>query len=148
MRRYLDATLTPPAAPAGIALLPLWRARPIELHALLRESYAGGGGSVGDFDTWFWPLVEDSEFDPGLMLIAADGEDRPLGLAQSWTSGFLKDLVVAPGARRQGVGAFLLETTFNAFRTRGLDHVDLKVEADNYAARLFYARHVMVEIDQ
>lgn len=112
----------------------------------MREGYAGGGGSVGDFNAWFWPLVEDSEFDPSLVLIAADLEGLPLGLAQSWTGGFLKDLVVAPGARRQGVGSFLLEATFDAFCTRGLRHVDLKVEAANQVARRFYARHGMVEV--
>ncbi|ODT69992.1 MAG: hypothetical protein ABS75_14230 [Pelagibacterium sp. SCN 63-23] len=147
MRRQLHGPRPPLAAPAGIGLLPLWKARPVELHALLRDGYAGGGGIVGEFDAWFWPLVEDSEFDPGLVLIAADRKGCPLGLAQSWTGGFLKDLVVAPGSRRRGIGAFLLEATFDAFRTRGRSHVDLKVETANHAARRLYARHCMVEIE-
>ena len=127
--------------------MPLWQAKPIALHRLLQLSYAGGGGTVGSFDQWWWPLVEDSEFDPALVLIAADAPGTPVGLAQCWTSGFLKDLVVAPDARDRQIGSWLLDTTFSAFAARGAPHIDLKVEGDNVAAQRFYARHGMVAVE-
>ena len=102
---------------------------------------------MGDFDQWWPALVEDNEFDPALVLIAADPDGQPLGLAQCWTSGFLKDLAVAPEARNQRVGSWLLDRVFNAFAARGLPHVDLKVEPDNISAQRFYARYGMVAVE-
>jgi ribosomal protein S18 acetylase RimI-like enzyme len=147
MRKALDTIDRALHAPPGIHLQPMWQADPVRLHRLLQLAYANGGGKVGDFDAWFWPLVEDEEFDPSLVLIAADDAGEPLGLAQCWTSGFLKDLVVHPDHRNRRIGAWLLHQAVAAIRQRGLHYLDLKVEAGNSAARRFYSRHGMVEID-
>lgn len=96
------------------------------------------------FPDWFFPLVEDEEFDPALAIILASG-DQPVGLIQCWTSGFIKDFVVTPSMQGHGLGTYLLHATFDTFRQRGLPHVDLKVEATNLAAQRFYRRHGMVE---
>ncbi|MGV3575783.1 MAG: GNAT family N-acetyltransferase [Devosia sp.] len=145
LRKLLVAPVSAPTLPAGASVTPLYQARPIELHALLRTSYATGGGNVGDFDSWWWPLVEDEEFDPALVIIAmAEGE--PVGLIQCWTSSFVKDLVVAPQWRDRGLGAYLLHAAFTEFHRRGASLVDLKVEASNLAAQRFYRRHGMVEV--
>lgn len=145
LRKMLDAPIDLPALPADIAITPLWRAKPLALHTLLRTAYASGGGSVPDFDSWWWPLVEDEEFDPALVIIASAGTE-PIGLAQCWTSGFVKDLVVSPEWRDRGLGAYLLNAAFAEFRRRGAPHIDLKVEASNLAAQRFYRRHGMVAV--
>jgi len=132
--------------PDGFVILPLWQTRPAALHALLRTAYADGGGSVPDFDDWWWPLVEDREFDPALLIVAAHPTGQPAGLIQCWTSAFVKDLVVAPDARNRGLGSWLLQHAFAIFAARGASHVDLKVQAGNSGARRFYARHGMVEV--
>ncbi|QQR40128.1 GNAT family N-acetyltransferase [Devosia rhizoryzae] len=147
MRKVLDRLEPVPPAPHGISLLPFSRSDSLSLHALLQQGYATGGGSVGKFESWFEPLISDEEFDPDLVLIAVDEQDRPLGLAQCWTSGFLKDLVVLPEYRDRQIGTWLLHTAFAAIRARGLAQLDLKVLADNVAARRFYARHGMVEVE-
>lgn len=118
----------------------------MELHDLVRTAYATGGGAVGDFDSWWWPLVEDEEFDPALV-IAATANGQLAGLIQCWTSSFVKDLVVAPQYRDRGLGAYLLYAAFAEFQRRGMPHVDLKVEASNLAARRFYRRHGMEAAD-
>lgn len=147
LRRLLDAPIDLPELPEGVAITPLWQTRPVELHALLREAYATGGGAVGDFDSWWWPLVEDEEFDPALVIVATVGE-RPVGLVQCWNSSFVKDLVVAPTWRNRALGTYLLSAAFAEFHRRGAPHVDLKVEASNTAARRFYHRHGMVPAGQ
>lgn len=145
LRKLLDAPITVPPIPAGVTVVPLWKARPVELHALLRAAYATGGGTVGTFDEWWWPLVEDDEFDPA-MLITAMADGQPVGLIQCWTSSFVKDLVVAPAWRDRGLGAFLLNTAFDRLKQRSNSQVDLKVEASNLSAQRFYRRHGMVDV--
>jgi ribosomal protein S18 acetylase RimI-like enzyme len=100
---------------------------------------------VPAFADWFFPLVEDDEFDPALLIVLASG-GAPVGLVQCWTSGFIKDIVVAPEARDKGIGARLLSAAFAEFQQRGLAHVDLKVEASNVHAQRFYRWHGMVEV--
>ena len=146
LRKLLDAPIDLPALPAGITITPLWQTKPVALHSLLRSAYASGGGSVGDFDTWWWPLVEDEEFDAALVIVASAGPN-PVGLVQCWTSSFVKDLVVAPDWRDRGLGAYLLNAAFAEFHRRGAAYVDLKVEASNTAAQRFYRRYGMVSVD-
>ncbi|WP_127753605.1 GNAT family N-acetyltransferase [Devosia sp. 1566] len=145
----LRASLTglPPAPvwPQGTYRMPLAEAGPRDLHDLLVLAYCDGGGSVPPFETWWTGLVEDDEFHPELVIIAADANDRPIGIAQCWTSGFIKDLAVAPAWRHRGIGAALLRTALAVFAAEGLTQVDLKVEADNIAAQRFYRRMGMVE---
>jgi len=53
----------------------------------------------------------------------------------------LEDLIVTAPERGQGVGTMLLQAAFHAARTRGCRRITLLTEADNAAARRFYARH-------
>jgi len=147
LRRSLIEPVAVPDLLPGVGLLPLWRAKPINLHRILEAAYADGGGAVGSFDQWWWPLVEDAEFDPHLVIILADEEDDPLGLVQCWTGSFIKDIVVHPRARGRGLGSALLTRAFVRLRERGHLHVDLKVQVANRAAMRFYARHGMVEAE-
>lgn len=146
LTRNLETTLPALTWPAEAQVMPLAAAKPIELHALLVAAYRNGFGSVGAFDEWWTNLVEDSEFDPALVFIAADENARPVGLAQCWTSGFVKDLAVAETWRGRGLGRALLVSAFHAFAGRGLAHVDLKVETGNAPARSLYQSLGMVEV--
>lgn len=145
LTRDLAIALPSPAWPIGAHPASLAATRPIELHALLAAAYRNGFGSVAAFDEWWTNLVEDPEFDPALVFIAADENANPVGLAQCWTSGFVKDLVVAETWRGRGLGRALLVTAFHAFASRGLTHVDLKVETGNATARRLYQSLGMVE---
>lgn len=145
LTRDLEMALPAPIWPAGSHLVPLATTKPIQLHALLVAAYRNGFGSVPPFDDWWTNLVEDSEFDPTLVFIAADASANPIGLAQCWNSGFVKDLVVTEAWRGRGLGKALLLSAFHAFAARGLAHVDLKVEINNAPARRLYQSLGMVE---
>ncbi|MEE1656583.1 GNAT family N-acetyltransferase [Microvirga sp. CF3062] len=137
MRRFLADPVPAPVWPAGIRLVPFEPDRHAEaVHALLVEAYARGGGIVEPFAIWWPSLRDNSEYDPALVFVAADEQGKIVGLAQCWTSAFVKDLAVAPSMRRHGLGSALLHQVFHAFRGRGAASVDLKVHADNPSGAL------------
>jgi len=55
-------------------------------------------------------------------------------------------LFVMPGARRQGLGALLLDELEGAARARGLSRLRLDTRGDLVEARRLYARHGYVEV--
>jgi ribosomal protein S18 acetylase RimI-like enzyme len=93
---------------------------------------------VADFRIWWDSLAADDEYDPELVFTAFDDAGRLAGVAHCWTTAFVKDLVVSPSHRRRGLGSSLLQHAFATFRSRGANAVDLKVEADNFAAISLY----------
>jgi GNAT superfamily N-acetyltransferase len=137
--RALQGPLSPARWPRGISLRPFVpEASAQAVHRLLVEGYANGGGSVADFRIWWDSLAADDEYDPELVFTAFDDAGRLAGVAHCWTSAFVKDLVVSPSHRRRGLGSSLLQHAFAIFRSRGANAVDLKVEADNFAAISLY----------
>ncbi len=131
LRRELVSAVADPVWPRGVSLRTFTAEDAPAVHRLMQLAYARGGGSVGAFDQW-WPGVrDDGEFDAGLCFLAVDAGGEIVGAAQCWTSAFIKDLVVHPDARRQGIAEAVLLTVFQTFRRRGALHVDLKVQLDN-----------------
>jgi ribosomal protein S18 acetylase RimI-like enzyme len=108
------------------------------LHALLLEAYAARGASLGDCDEWWHLLCTDPEFDARLVFLV----ETPIGTLAAagiaWSTGFVKELAVAPGYRRQGLGKAVLAQICRTFEQQGAHAVDLKVEADNEAAIALY----------
>jgi ribosomal protein S18 acetylase RimI-like enzyme len=139
----LDGPLPPPVWPNTVCLVPFSAEFAEATHALLRSAYAQGNGSVGSFAEWWQSLSTDGEYDPALCFLACDQNGKPVGLAQCWTSAFIKDLAVAPAWQHRGVGSALLSSAFQAFRDRGAACVDLKLQSDNISALRFYVRHGM-----
>jgi ribosomal protein S18 acetylase RimI-like enzyme len=132
MRRRLADPVPESVWPVGTGLIPFAPdLHAGQVHALLVKAYAQGGGYVEPFAIWWPSLRDDSEYDPTLCFIAADEHGEILGVAQCWTSAFIKDLAVAPAKRRQGLGAALLCHALRVFSVRGAAYVDLKVHADN-----------------
>ncbi len=103
----------------------------IKAHDLLAAAYSLGGGYVGSFETWWPTLRDDPEYNPAVFFLALDQTERVIGLAQCWTSAFLKDLAVSEPWRRKGLGKALLLQAFGYFERQGNRHFDLKVEKDN-----------------
>ncbi len=145
MRRHLDGEVPPATWPVGALPSALPHVEPQALHAILADAYGNGFGSVPAFADW-WPAVaSDAEFDPALVFIAVDTSGTAIGLALCWNTGFIKDIAVIPAWRGKGVADALLQQAFQAFRARGLPHVDLKVVAANAPAIALYRRAGMVE---
>ncbi len=150
MRRSLSDPIPFPAWPEGIRLVPFEPERHAQpIHALLLTAYAKGGGYVEPFAIWWPSLRDDSEYDPALCFVAVNEQGDVVGVAQCWTSAFIKDLAVHPALRRQGMGSTLLREAFCAFRQRGAAFVDLKVDADNPSGALhLYRSHGFEEIER
>lgn len=141
MRRELSREPEKPRLPRGFSFLSLGQKPDKKLveaaHAVLEAGYWEGGGGAPIFRQWWKAVRKDKEFDPALVFLARDAGGI-VGMAQCWTSAFVKDLAVHPRARRQGVGRALMLTAFDAFAHRGAAHVDLKVREDNEAAVALY----------
>jgi len=144
LRKHLSGADRLPSWPAGIYLVPIADIDPNELYALLSASYATGAGTLPPQAEWWPAIIADGEYDPALVFIAVTSS-IPVGIALCWNSGFIKDVAVSAHMRGRGIGEALLRTAFATFRQRGLDHVDLKVLADNAAAIRLYHRLGMVE---
>jgi ribosomal protein S18 acetylase RimI-like enzyme len=87
-------------------------------------------------------LRNDDEFAADLCFIATNERQVTVGVAQCWTSAFIKELVVHPLVRWQGIATALLWRVFCEFQRRGATHVDLKVEMGNPAEALRLYRAV------
>ena len=115
------------------------------IHDLLRLDDMHGP-DLPDQGIWWETLADDSEFEPDLCFLVVEARGRIAGMALSWASAFLKDLVVHPDFRRQGLGKNLLLQLFRTFQDRGEPHVDLKVEAGNEPAIRLYERVGMRQV--
>ena len=108
-----------------------------ELAPSVHELLLFGCGNVPDYDAWSSAFFNDAEFDPNLCFIVAD-DQGVIGVAHCWTSAFLRDLVVHPRARRQGLARALVHHAFAVFHLRGEACLDLKVLETNDPARRLY----------
>ena len=143
LRRDLTAGLPAPQWPAGTVLEHYRADLAPAIHAVLSMTQEQGGGRVASLDEWRQQFVTDAEFDPSLCLVASNA-DGILGVAQCWTSAFIKNLSIHPCAQGQGLGRALLLHTFQVFKQRGEPYVDLKVLESNLRARQLYESAGMV----
>ena len=137
LRRDLTGSLPAPQWPADTRLDHYRDELAPAIHAVLRMTQDQGGGRVASLDDWRRLFVTDAEFDPTLCLVASNA-DGILGVAQCWTSAFIKNLAVHPCAQGQGLGRALLMHSFQVFKQRGEPYVDLKVLESNLRARRLY----------
>lgn len=145
LRKDLTRPFAAAQWPQGITVTTLTPALLQPVHSLVRLGYANGYGSVGSLEQWQQCLLHDAEYDPNLCVICLlDGE--VVGVAQAWTSAYLKDLVVHPHRQGQGLGRALLNHVFAVFRARGEANVDLKVMRHNHRARHLYLALGMTEV--
>ena len=147
LRKDLRPPLPTPQWPAGVHVSTLHDELLPEVHALLCEGYKDGNGSVETLAQWQHNLLHDAEYNRQLCFVALQG-NQVLGVAQCWTSAYLKDLVVHPAARGQGLGRALLTHVFSVFRLRGEACIDLKVMEHNHQARRLYQSLGMTQVQR
>ena len=143
LRRDLTGNLPAPQWPADIRLGHYRDELAPAIHAVLRMTQEQGGGRVASLAQWRQQFATDAEFDPTLCLVVSNAEGI-LGVAQCWTSAFIKNLSVHPCAQGQGLGRALLLHSFEVFKQRGEPYVDLKVRESNLRARQLYESAGMV----
>lgn len=137
LRRNLAEAIPEIIWPAHITLTPYRPELAASVHNLMQLGYLDGGGRVPALDVWQQRFETDPEYDPGLCFVALDAEGV-VGVAQCWTSAYLKNLVVHPRAQGKGLGRALLLHVFKVFQQRREGYVDLKVLEDNLRAKRLY----------
>ncbi|UVK97871.1 GNAT family N-acetyltransferase [Pseudomonas sp. B21-048] len=137
MRRNLAEAVPPCAWPNGIELTEYRPELAEAVHQLMELGYLEGSGRVPAREVWQQRFETDPEYDPALCFIALDAEGI-VGVAQCWTSAYIKSLVVHPRAQGLGLGRALLLNAFNVFQQRREGFVDLKVLENNLRAQRLY----------
>jgi len=131
MRKDLREPVEAALVPAGYRIRAFQDTDARAIHALLSRTYADAGDTLPPAAEWWAKLSGDEDFDANVCFVAVDAKERIAGVAQCWTTSFLKDLAVRADARRLGLGEALLTHCFAVFRRRGAQRLDLKVEVDN-----------------
>jgi len=92
-------------------------------------------------DPWSEASFRGTFANEGAVVLVAVRDERLLGYCVAWTIGDeaeLANLAVAPDARRQGVGALLLDALLSELDAGGGATVFLEVREGNAAARSLY----------
>jgi mycothiol synthase len=136
MRIDLAEPPPPPRWPEGVVAGPF---RPgvddAAVHDTLEETFAHEWTHTSEtLDAWRERKFSDPRFDPGLWLIARDG-DEVCGIALctpgQFEMGFVNTLGVKAPWRRRGLGLALLHGAFGLFWERGERRMALGVDSDN-----------------
>lgn len=138
LRRDLSEVLPDAQWPEGIELSVYREELAPAVHQLMQLGQLEGGGRVPSLHDWRQRFVSDPEYDPALCFVACDAEGVG-GVAQCWTSAYIKNLVVHPRMQGRGLGRALLLHAFSVFQQRREGFVDLRVLEDNLRARRLYA---------
>ncbi|HJR27328.1 MAG TPA: GNAT family N-acetyltransferase [Pseudomonas sp.] len=137
MRRNLAEGVPLFTWPKGIELTEYRPELAEAVHHLMELGYREGGGRVPALEVWQQRFETDPEYDPTLCFIVRDAEGI-VGVAQCWTSAYIKNLVVHPRVQGLGLGRALLLHAFKVFQQRREGYVDLKVREDNLRAQRLY----------
>ncbi|CAI8770624.1 GNAT family N-acetyltransferase [Pseudomonas sp. MG-9] len=137
MRRDLRQGVPPIDWPDDVELSTYRPELASAVHQLMQLGYREGGGRVPTLDEWQQRFESDPEYDPQLCFIVSDAEGV-IGVAQCWTSSYIKNLVVHPRLQGRGLGRALLLNAFKVFQQRREGFVDLKVLEDNLRAQRLY----------
>ncbi len=137
LRRDLSGVLPDAQWPEGIELSVYREEMAPAVHQLMQLGQLEGGGRVPSLGDWRQRFASDPEYDPALCFVACDAEGV-VGVAQCWTSAYIKNLVVHPRMQGRGLGRALLLNTFKVFQQRREGFVDLKVLEDNLRAQRLY----------
>ena len=139
MQRNLDGRVDPGPAPAGLRIVAVDADRDLPaVHDVLQRAFAEHWGHFEEpFERWAADVAAGPGYDPGLWLLARDG-DEPAGILVAEVldgRGWIADLGVLTPWRGRGLGAALLRRAFQTFRARGLREVMLTWTARTPPAR-------------
>lgn len=139
-RRALDGIVLPPM-PVGIEVRPVGDDQIRQVWDADVEAFADHWGGFDASDARFETWRSDPKFDPGLLVMAWDGneiaggivneinevENAALGRLQGW----LASVFVRRPWRRRGLGRAVVMRSLGILRDRGMTSAGLGVDADN-----------------
>src|SRR5664279_3221173 len=140
MGEGMDASITSerPSAPCVLRA-----ARAEDVDAVLEIGRAAFG------DPWSRSAFVDLIGDPRVAYLVADVAGDVRGYIVAWyvlDEGEIGNLAVHDSARRQGIGARLLDGAIAAVRASDVDSLYLEVRDSNAAARALYASRGFAEV--
>ena len=135
MHMVLDGPPPRPAWPEGIRVRTFDRERDSRaVHTLVQEAFADNERYESEsFEEWQAMMIDREAFEPGLWFLAeADGEIAGAVLCPDYEGeGWVRQLAVARGWRRRGLGTALLRQAMNEFHRRGRRDITLVVDSGN-----------------
>lgn len=135
MRIVLDAPSSAPEFPAGITLRTMVPGQDDRaVFEASDEAFEDHWGHLpGNFEQWRERRIKTESFDPGLWLLALDG-DRIAGFSLCGfedEAAWIHTLGVRRPWRRRGLGMALLRASFDLFYRRSARTVELGVDASS-----------------
>ena len=137
LRLTIDAEHLPPAPPwpAGVVVAPFRCGDDdADVHAALEDAFSEHFlPTKSPLDVWQAETLGDDDFDPTLFLVARDG-DEIAGVVLCFAAsdvGMVEQLAVRKPWRGRGLGKALLLHALHLLAARGLDHLQLGVDAQN-----------------
>jgi GNAT superfamily N-acetyltransferase len=152
-RMQIEMTAPPPPAqfPEGSLLRPIRLGQDEEaLYAFIKTAFESPERPFPTFDDWSGYMMRPDHFRPDLwFLLWKDSEIIGAALCFDYDLyGWVRQLAVAPGWRRQGIAANLLRYVFGMFYQQEQPRVALGVHANNLGAVTLYERVGMKRVRQ
>jgi mycothiol synthase len=147
----LDGPPPSPIWPVGVSVrtaVPEQEGRAI--HRLIEAAFARPGRMATTYEEWTGLMMPADILNPDLWFLAVAGEGI-VGACLCFAYpelGWVRQLAVAEGWRRKGIGTALLYHAFGVFRERGYDRAGLAAESDNPDAIAFYEQLGMQRVRQ
>jgi len=153
LRMQIEMTAPPPQAqfPDGAALRPM---RPgqddLAVYAFIKMAFDTPERPFPSFKDWSGYMMRPDHYRPDLwFLLWHDAKVIGAALCFDYDPlGWVRQLAVAPGWRRQGIAANLLRYVFDVFYQQERPRVALGVHADNLGAVSLYERVGMERVRQ
>lgn len=151
MEKELAGEVEEPDWPPGIAPRGFRRGEDdLAVYTALVEAFGEDSGDLGaDAREWSRDVVDDPRADPGLWLLACEGDEVAGVAIDSLTGGrgVIERLAVRSAWQGRGVGGALLRAAFAVLRRRGASRAVLAVELDVAVEALdLYRRAGMTEV--
>lgn len=141
MQIDLDAPPPDPAWPQGVTLRTILPGQDDQqVYDFIQAAFERPGRVPPTFEQWRGFMMRPDHFVPDLWFLVFHGEEL-VGASLCFDypqHGWVRQLGVAAGWRKQGLGAALLQHTFAVFYRRGHRQVALGVDSENLRAVHFY----------
>ncbi|HSK14792.1 MAG TPA: GNAT family N-acetyltransferase [Gaiellaceae bacterium] len=135
MSMPLTDTPPPPTWPEGVLVRTFDQERDTRaVHALVQDAFGDNERyEAASFEEWQAYMIDRDAFEPGLWFLAeSEGEIVGAVLCPAYDDeGWVRQLAVARGWRRRGLGTALLRQAMSEFHRRGRREIGLVVDSWN-----------------